>query len=72
MDHALQQAGGKGLQQVYKLRFFITVPLEEVAESIAQVMKERFKAHGPLASVIQVVGLYKTSRVEIEAEAHLG
>ncbi|KAL1593486.1 hypothetical protein SLS59_009367 [Nothophoma quercina] len=72
IEHALQQAGGKGLEQVYKLRFFITVPLDEIAGDLARVMKERFKDHGPLASVIKVMGLYKTSRVEIEAEAHLG
>lgn len=60
------------MEQVYKLRFFITVPLDEIAGDLARVMKERFKDHGPLASVIKVMGLYKTSRVEIEAEAHSG
>ena len=57
---------------MYKLRFFITVPLSDIAEDLARVMKEKLKEYGPLASVIQVVGLYKESRIEIEAEAHLG
>ncbi|KZM22045.1 uncharacterized protein EKO05_0007882 [Ascochyta rabiei] len=72
VEHALQQAGGKGLEQVYKLRIYITVPLDEIAEPIIRTMKERFTAHGPLLTVVQVVALYKLMKIEIEAEAHLG
>lgn len=35
-------------------------------------MKERFKSHGPLLTCVQVIALYKTMRIKIEAEAHLG
>jgi enamine deaminase RidA (YjgF/YER057c/UK114 family) len=74
IEHALQQAGGKGLEQVYKLRIYITEPLENYLEHFVRVLKGRqaFKNHGPLATVVQVKGLYLTSRVEIEAEAYLG
>lgn len=72
VEHALQQAGGKGLDQVYKLRIYITVPLNDIVEPVVRNLKERFKAHGPLLTVVQVVGLYKIMRIEIEAEAHLG
>lgn len=72
VEHALQQAGGKGLEQVYKLRIYITVPLDDIVEPVVRNLKERFKAHGPLLTVVQVVALYKIMRIEIEAEAHLG
>lgn len=72
MEHTLQQAGGKGLGQVYKLRIYITVPLDKIEEPIARNMKDRVKAHGPLMTVVQVAALYKVMRIEIEAEAHLG
>ncbi|KAJ4364928.1 hypothetical protein N0V95_000575 [Ascochyta clinopodiicola] len=72
VEHALQQAGGKGLEQVYKLRVYITVPLDEILEPLVRNMKERFKAHGPLMTVVQVVSLFQVMKIEIEAEAHLG
>ncbi|KAG9200989.1 hypothetical protein B5807_03389 [Epicoccum nigrum] len=72
VEYAIQQAGGKGLDQVYKLRFYITVPIEEIMEPVVRNMKERFKTHGPLLTCVQVTALYKTMKVEIEAEAHLG
>ncbi|KAH6625453.1 Endoribonuclease L-PSP/chorismate mutase-like protein [Boeremia exigua] len=72
VEHALKQAGGKGLEQVYKLRFYITVPLEAIMAHLVEQMKERFKTHGPLLTCVQVVALYSTMRIEIEAEAHLG
>lgn len=57
---------------MYKLRFYITVPIEEIMEPVVRNMKERFKTHGPLLTCVQVTALYKTMKVEIEAEAHLG
>jgi enamine deaminase RidA (YjgF/YER057c/UK114 family) len=70
--HAIQQAGGTDWDQVYKIRIYITVPMDDIAEPIIGNMKERCKNHGPLMTVVQVVALYKTMRIEIEAEAHLG
>jgi enamine deaminase RidA (YjgF/YER057c/UK114 family) len=31
-----------------------------------------FEKHGPLLTVVQVKGLFKEMRIEIEAEAYLG
>jgi enamine deaminase RidA (YjgF/YER057c/UK114 family) len=72
VEHAICQAGGTGWDQVYKTRIYITVPLDDIAEPIIRNMKERCKKHGPLMTVVQVVALYKTMKIEIEAEAHLG
>lgn len=72
VEHALKLAGGKSLDQVYRVRFYITVPLEEIIEHLIRNMKERFRAHGPLLTCVQVVALYKTMKIEMEAEAHLG
>lgn len=71
VEYAVQLAGGK-MEQVYRVRFYITVPLDDIVEHLVRNMKERFKGHGPLLTCVQVVALYKTMRVEIEAEAHLG
>ncbi|KAL1655563.1 hypothetical protein SLS61_002028 [Didymella pomorum] len=71
VEHAVQLAGGK-MEQVYRVRFYITVPLDDIVEHLVRNMKERFKGHSPLLTCVQVVALYKTMRVEIEAEAHLG
>lgn len=60
------------MKQVYKVRIYITVPLDDIAEYLVRNMKERFKVHGPLLTCVQVIALYKTMRVEIEADAHLG
>jgi enamine deaminase RidA (YjgF/YER057c/UK114 family) len=46
--------------------------MDDIAEPMIRNMKERCKDHGPLMTVVQVVALYKTMRIEIEAEAHLG
>lgn len=70
LEHALQVAGAK-MAQVYRIRFYITVPLDDIVEHLVQHMQERFKGHSPLLTCVQVVALYKTMRVEIEAEAHL-
>ncbi|KAI4676475.1 uncharacterized protein J4E88_007393 [Alternaria novae-zelandiae] len=72
VEHAIRQAGGEGWDQVYKTRIYVTVPIDEIVEPIIRNMKERCKKHGPLMTVVQVVALYKTMKIEIEAEAHLG
>lgn len=74
VEHALQQAGGTGLDQVYKLRIYITESMDGYFEPLIRNLKERpgFKNHGPLLTVVQVKSLYKDMRIEIEAEAHLG
>ncbi|KAF1918434.1 Endoribonuclease L-PSP/chorismate mutase-like protein [Ampelomyces quisqualis] len=74
VEHALQRAGGSGLEQVYKLRIYITGPIDEYFESLVKNMKGRpgFQNHGPLLTVVEVKSLYKIMRIEIEAEAYLG
>lgn len=74
MEHALQQAGGKGLEQVYKLRMYLTGPLDGYMEALVRNLKGRpaFKNHGPLTTCVQVVSLYSKMRIEIEAEAYVG
>jgi enamine deaminase RidA (YjgF/YER057c/UK114 family) len=72
VEHAIQQAGGKGWIQVYKTRIYITVPIDDIAEPVIRNMNQRCKDHRPLMTVVQVVALYKMMRIEIEAEAHLG
>jgi enamine deaminase RidA (YjgF/YER057c/UK114 family) len=74
VEHALQKAGGNGLDQVYKLRIYITEPMEGYFESLTRNLKGRpgFKNHGPLLTVVQVQSLFKTMRIEVEAEAYLG
>ncbi|KAI4710028.1 hypothetical protein J4E89_005260 [Alternaria sp. Ai002NY15] len=72
VEHAIRQAGGEGWDQVYKTRIFVTVPIDEIAEPIVRNLKRRCKNHGPLMTVMQVVALYKTMKIEIEAEARLG
>ena len=72
VEHAIQQAGASGWNQVYKTRIYITVPMDEIAEPVIRNLKTRCKEHGPLMTVVQVAALYKIMRIEIEAEAHLG
>jgi enamine deaminase RidA (YjgF/YER057c/UK114 family) len=72
VEHALKQAGGTGLDQVYKLRIYITEHMDNYVEPLVRNLKERFPDHGPLNTIVQVKALYKTMRIEIEAEAYLG
>jgi enamine deaminase RidA (YjgF/YER057c/UK114 family) len=74
VDHALRQAGGTGLDQVYKLRIYITGPMDEYFEHLIRHLKggKGFEKHGPLLTVVQVKALFTIMRIEIEAEAYLG
>jgi enamine deaminase RidA (YjgF/YER057c/UK114 family) len=74
VDHTIKQAGGTGLEQVYKVRIYLTGPLDEAMEHLVRNLKGRpeFKNHGPLCTCVQVVSLYSKMRIEIEAEAYLG
>ncbi|KAL6711410.1 hypothetical protein ACN47E_004344 [Coniothyrium glycines] len=72
VGYAVKQAGGTGWEQIYKLRIYITVSMDEVFEPLVRNLKARFPNHGPIMTVVQVKGLYSIMRLEIEAEAHLG
>ncbi|CAO2651865.1 Nn.00g001480.m01.CDS01 [Neocucurbitaria sp. VM-36] len=41
VEHAIQQAGGKGWDQVYKICIYITVPMDDIAEPIIRNLHER-------------------------------
>lgn len=68
----MQHAGGKGWEQVYKIRVYVAVSFDEIAEHIVRNLKERCKNHGPIMTAVRVAGLYRDMRIEIEAVADLG
>lgn len=72
VEHALQKAGGKGWDQVYKVRVYITVSTDEIFEPLVRNLRAYCKDHAPLLTVVQVKALYKIMRIEVEVEAHLG
>jgi enamine deaminase RidA (YjgF/YER057c/UK114 family) len=71
VEHAVLQTRGKGWEQVYMMSIYVTVPIDEIVERVIRNMKERCKEYGPLRTVMQIVALYKTMKIEIEAEVHL-
>jgi enamine deaminase RidA (YjgF/YER057c/UK114 family) len=61
------------LSQVYKLRIYVTGPMDEYSEHLVRHLKgPGFEGHGPLLTVVQVKALFQVMRIEIEAEAYLG
>jgi enamine deaminase RidA (YjgF/YER057c/UK114 family) len=76
VDVALKDAGGKGWEQVYKVRVFWIarngLKMEEVAGEAVRNLVKWCPDHGPLATFIEVKGLYEEMSIEIEVEAHLG
>ncbi|KAF1965923.1 putative L-PSP endoribonuclease family protein [Bimuria novae-zelandiae CBS 107.79] len=73
---ALQTAGGKGWEGVYKVRMYISLRDQdgwpEYAESLIRGLKKWCPNHGPIVTVVEVKGLFRDMRVEIEATEHLG
>ena len=57
---------------MYNLRIYVAVSINEAAEAVIRNLKERCKNHGPIMTVVQVAGLYRDMRIEIEAVADLG
>ena len=76
VEHALQQADGKGWDQVYKTRMYVVLRdgmgFDEIASHVVRNLKKYCPKHGPLLTFVEIRGLYKEMRIEIEAEAHLG
>jgi len=55
------------------LRIYITGEMNEYFESLKRHLKGAgFEAHGPLLTVVQVKGLFRDMRIELEAEAWVG
>lgn len=72
VQHTLQQAGGKGWEQVYKVRCYCAPLSAEVAERFIGNLKKYCPNHQPLLTVVGVQGLYNNMHIEIEVAAHLG
>jgi enamine deaminase RidA (YjgF/YER057c/UK114 family) len=73
VENTLQQAGGTGLQQVYKLRIYIMGEMDEYFGGLIRHLKAKgIEGYGPLLTVVQVEGLFRYMRIEIEAEAWVG
>lgn len=72
LDVALKDAGGKGLEQVYKVNMYLTIEMtEEVFGQTAAVLKKRFPNHRPLLTVVGVTTLaFPEMHVEIEVSAY--
>ncbi|TLS30307.1 hypothetical protein PpBr36_02796 [Pyricularia pennisetigena] len=72
LDVALKDAGGKGLEQVYKVNMYLTLEMtEEVFGQTAAVIKNRFPNHRPLLTVVGVTTLaFPEMHVEIEVSAY--
>ena len=73
IEHALQQSGGKGWEQVYKVRCY-TAPLDmDAAEHLVRNLRKYCPNHQPLLTVVGVEELaFENMRIEMEAAAHLG
>lgn len=74
MELALQDAGGKGWSQVYRVRIFV-LELDTNSESVGllvQNLQRWMPAHKPVLTCVGVKQLaLEGMRVEIEAFAHV-
>ena len=72
VEHTLQQAGGKGWSEVYKVRVYMTTLNEESAGNIIRNLRKFCPDHQPLLTVVEVKSLYVPDmHIEIEVESHL-
>lgn len=72
VEHTLQQAGGKGWEQVYQIRLY-AAPLDmEAMEILVQQLRKYCPNHQPIVTGVGVAALYGGARLEVEVEAHLG
>ncbi|KAF2728020.1 YjgF-like protein [Polyplosphaeria fusca] len=72
VELALQKAGGKGWEQVYKVRAYVTSLDPELLAALAEQLRRYCPRHQPLLTGVQVAGLYRGMAVELEVEAYLG
>ncbi|KAK4499126.1 hypothetical protein PRZ48_009638 [Zasmidium cellare] len=73
VDHALKDAGGKGMEQVYKLAVYCA-PMDDAVEgALKDGLRKWFPGHAPVLTGVGVAKLaFDGMHVEIEAAAHLG
>ena len=73
VEHTLQQAGGKGWEQVYKVRCYVVTLNMEGAEHLVRNLRKYCPNHQPLLTAVGVQSLaFPDMRIEIEVAAHLG
>lgn len=73
VEHTLKEAGGKGWEQVYKVRaYFAPLDMAEAGPFI-EMLRKYCPNHQPLLTAVGVEKLaFENMRVEIEVSAHLG
>jgi enamine deaminase RidA (YjgF/YER057c/UK114 family) len=73
VEIALQQAGGKGWEQVYKIRCYSAPMSDEAIGHVFRNIEKYCPNHRPIITGIGVEKLaYENMQVEIEVAAHLG
>ena len=76
VEHAVQQAGGKGWDEVYQTRIYVapndSSSFTHIAGHVIRNLKKYCPKHGPLMTLVEVKSLFNEMQIEIEAEAHLG
>ena len=73
VETALKEAGGKGWEQVYKVRCFVTPGLMAEAGHLVRNLQKYCPNHQPLLTCVAVAELaFENMHVEIEVSAHLG
>ncbi|KAF2835340.1 YjgF-like protein [Patellaria atrata CBS 101060] len=72
VEFALKEAGGKGWEQVYKVRGYFAPIDMEAAGYVIENLRKYCPNHQPLFTGIGVQGLAFNMRIELEVEAHLG
>jgi len=72
VEHTLRKAGGKGWEQVYKVRAYFAPATPEAFEHSIRNLRKYCPNHQPLLTAVEVKWLYNNMRIEIEVAAHLG
>ena len=73
VDLAVKHAGGKGWEQVYSVRLYVTEMSEEMSRECVSAMKKWCPGHQPLWTWLGVKELALPGmRVEVEVVADLG
>ncbi|KXS95886.1 hypothetical protein AC579_10578 [Pseudocercospora musae] len=73
VDVAFQEAGGKGMEQVYKFVVYMKPHNEEGGKRLMKAGEKWFPNHKPKVTAVGVQDLaYEGQHVEVDASAHLG
>ncbi|KAF2183459.1 YjgF-like protein [Zopfia rhizophila CBS 207.26] len=72
VEHTLQKAGGKGWEQVYKVRIYAAPLSGEGMGHMVRNLQKYCPNHQPILTGVGVQALYNNMHIEIEVSAHLG